>query len=221
MCFIYFIECLLDVELTKKRCRLFKRAETGDKCFAWPLSYVIRMNKWFHWPDLWQVWRASACHFMRMLSRLSFLMITVRVIEPQSISEKNVLSKSTFYGHCLFKFVVGSIELLCIGYLRTLFSSRFFYQIVGFSAKSSYIKNCFASLRLLRARATTTTSTETRNKRELTQQRQRWQRKRQISKTTALHVNHAFCTFLYRHCKTTTWTCLRFLTDFSVRQSCS
>ena len=25
-----------------------------------------------------------------------------------------------------------------------------------------------------------------------------------ISKTTTLHVNHAFCTFLYRHCTTTT-----------------
>ena len=42
-----------------------------------------------------------------------------------------------------------------------------------------------------------------------------------ISKTTALHVNHAFCTFLYRHCTTTTWKCSRFLTDVSVRQSCS
>ena len=60
------------MDLTKKRCRLSKRAETGDKCFAWLLSYVIRMNKWFHWPDLWQVWTASACRFMTMLSRLPF-----------------------------------------------------------------------------------------------------------------------------------------------------
>ena len=29
-----------------------------------------------------------------------------------------------------------------------------------------------------------------------------------ISKTTILHVHHAFCTFLCRHCTTTTWKCL-------------
>ena len=37
-----------------------------------------------------------------------------------------------------------------------------------------------------------------------------------ISKTTTLHVHHAFfCTFLYRHCTTTTWKCLvlRFTED--------
>ena len=29
-----------------------------------------------------------------------------------------------------------------------------------------------------------------------------------ISKTTILHVHHAFCTFLCRHCTVTTWKCL-------------
>ena len=29
-----------------------------------------------------------------------------------------------------------------------------------------------------------------------------------ISKTTILHVHHAFCTFLCRHCTTATWKCL-------------
>ena len=29
-----------------------------------------------------------------------------------------------------------------------------------------------------------------------------------LRKTTTLHVHHAFCTFLYRPCTTTTWKCL-------------
>ena len=77
-----------------------------------------------------------------------FLMITVRVIETQSISKlyrQNVLSKSTSYDHCLFKNVIGAVELLCMGTCERCFRRAFFYQIVGFSTKSSYIKNCFAS----------------------------------------------------------------------------
>ena len=37
---------------------------------------------------------------------------------------------------------------LTLGYLRTSFLSRVFHQIVGFSKKSSQIKDCFAVLTL-------------------------------------------------------------------------
>ena len=52
------------------------------------------------------------------------------------------------------------------------------------------------------------------NNRELKQRRGRWQREQQkeqsvlINKTTTLHVHHVFCTFLCRHCTTTTWNFL-------------
>lgn len=58
-----------------------------------------------------------------------FLMITVRVIETQSISKlyrQNVLSKSTFYDHCLFKNVIGAVELLCMGTCERCFRRAFF-----------------------------------------------------------------------------------------------
>ena len=167
------------MELTKKHCRLFKRPGTGDKCFAWLLSYVIRMNKWFHWPDLWQVWTVSACRFMRMLSLLSYLMITVRVIEPQSISEKNVLSKSTFYGHCLFKSVIGAIELLCMGTCVRCFRRAFFIESSAFErnlriSKIVLFLNASWELELPRP-----CRRKRENNRELTQRQQRRQCKRQ------------------------------------------
>ena len=39
-------------------------------------------------------------------------------------------------------------------------------------------------------------------------------------KTATLHVQHAFCTLLCRHCRTTTWNCLisRFVEDVNTRQ---
>ena len=172
------------MELTKKHCRLFKRAGTGDKCFAWLLSYVIRMNKWFHWPDLWQVWTASACRFMRMLSRLSFLMITVRVItqsicETLSTLKKNVLSKSTFYGHCLFENVIGTIELLCVGTCGRCFRRAFFIKSSAFQrnlpiSKIVLLLNACWELELPRPRRR-----KRENNRVLTQRRQRRQCKRQ------------------------------------------
>ena len=60
-----------------------------------------------------------------------FLMITVRGIETQTISKtlstlkKNVLSKSTFYGHCLFKDVIGAVELLSMGICGRCFRRAF------------------------------------------------------------------------------------------------
>ena len=43
------------------------------------------------------------------------------------------------------------------------------------------------------------------------------------SKTTTLHVHHAFCTFLCRRCTTTTWKCLisRFDANFKQHHSCT
>ena len=80
-----------------------------------------------------------------------FLMITVRGIETQSISKTlSTLKKKRF----VKKYILRSLFVQkrkwhhwasLYGYLRTLFSSRFFHRIVGFSTKSSYIKNCCAA----------------------------------------------------------------------------
>ena len=69
---------------------------------------------------------------------LIFLMITVRGIETQSSSKtlstlkKNVLSKRTFYGHCLFKNVNGAVELLCMGTCVRCFRRAFFIESSAF-----------------------------------------------------------------------------------------
>ena len=138
------------------------------------------------------------------------LMITVRCIETQSICEtlstleKKVLSKSTFYGHWLFKNVIGAVELLLSAWI--VFVALFF--IKSSVASSSYHDHVNGNEKIIGSlRNGDSDSDGNANAR--------------ISKTTTLHVNHAFCTFLYRHCTTTTWKCSRVLTDFSVRQSCS
>ena len=57
------------------------------------------------------------------------------------------------------------------------------------------------------------------NNRKFNMQRRRESKKKKATawqdKTKILHVHHVFCTFLYRHCTTTTWKCLisRFMKD--------
>ena len=158
------------------------------------------------------------------------LMITVRCIENQSICEtlstleKNVLSKSTFLRSLFVQKRKWLYWASLYGYLRTLFSSRFFpsnrrlfneiflYQklfcFLTPVGSSSYHDHVDGNEKIIGSlRNGDSDSDGNANAR--------------ISKTTTLHVNHAFCTFLYRHCTTTTWKCSRVLTDFSVRQSCS
>ena len=80
-----------------------------------------------------------------------FLMITVRGIDTQTINPKlyRHLKKRFVKKYILRSLFVQRRNWRCCaslyGYLRTLFSSRFFHQIVGFSTKSSYIKNCCVS----------------------------------------------------------------------------
>ena len=92
-----------------------------------------------------------------------FLMITVRGIETQSISKtlstlkKNVLSKSTFYGHCLFKNVNGTIELLCMGICGRCFRRAFSIKSSAFQrnlriSKIVVLLNACCELKLLRPR---------------------------------------------------------------------
>ena len=153
-----------------------------------------------------------------------FLMITVRGIETQSISKtlstlkKNVLSKSKFYGHCLFKNVNGTIELLCMGICGRCFRRAFSIR------SSAFQRNRRKSKIVLLVASSNYQNHADGNKKiigSLSNGDSVGNENARISKTTTLHVNHAFCTFLYRHCTTTTWKCSRFLADVSVRQSCS
>ena len=122
-----------------------------------------------------------------------FLMITVRCIETQSICEtlstleKNVLSKSTFYGHWLFKNVIGAVELLLSAWI--VFVALFF--IKSSVASSSYHDHVNGNEKIIGSLRNGDSDSD-------------GNANAGISKTTTLHVNHAFCTFLYRHCTTTT-----------------
>ena len=114
-----------------------------------------------------------------------FLMITVRGVETQSISKtlstltKNVLSKSTFYGHCFFRNVNGAIELLCMGIGGRCFRRAFSIKSSAFQrnlriSKTVLLLNASCELELPQSRGR-----KQENNRELTQRRQRRQRKRQ------------------------------------------
>ena len=78
------------------------------------------------------------------------LMITVRGIEIQRVCETLSTLKKAFCQKANLRSLFVQRGNWCYwaslyGYLRALFSSRFFYRIVGFWTKSSYIKNCFVS----------------------------------------------------------------------------
>ena len=139
-----------------------------------------------------------------------FLMITVRCIETQSICEtlstlKKRFVKKQIYGHCLFKDVNGSIEFLCMGICGRCFRRAFSIR------SSAFQRNRRKSKIVLLVASSNYQNHADGNKKiigSLSNGDSVGNENARISKTTTLHVNHAFCTFLYRRCMTTTWTCV-------------